>query len=182
MNALSQNISSYLRRMEDEIDALRCDDVFSASVLAKEPAIGSEMSKRVETQKIITGYKLGFEPMIQTVLAKVTSPWASDETMRAATNVIKKAVTTNVSRYDEMFSLRLRRERTDFDFLSFMRSVFGDYQFIEKKLLFKTPTNLHKYKQLAAGIEDAIKAGEAFQQRQFDAVEAAKTQLQKLSP
>ena len=182
MNAFFQGYFGYLNRMEDEIADLHCEDAFSASVLTNKDAITSEMRKRVASQNIIEQYKNGFPPMIESGTAKVTSLRASDEFTNSAIRGFKKRVNASASQLSEMFSLRLRREKAEADFLTFMLSVFGDYQFTENNILFKTPTNAQKHNQLVAGINDAIKDAETYRQRQLGEVESAKTQLEKLAP
>ena len=181
MNALSQDLFGYLNRMEDEIDALHREDVFSASALAKEFTIASEIRKRVESQNIIERYKKGLPPMIESAQARFTSLRATDEVKRGAVRVFEKAVSAQVPRLDEMFSLRLRREKAEADFLRFMLATFSDYRFAEKAISFKTPSNLQRYKELAQGIQDAIKDAEAFQQRQSDSIKTMKERVQNLA-
>lgn len=182
MNALSQDLFGYLNRMEDEIDALNREDVFSESALAKESAIASEIRKRLESQNIIERYKKGLPPMIESARTKFTSLRASDDVKRGAVRGFDKAASAQVPKLDEMFLLRLRREKAEADFLRFMLAAFSDYRFAEKVISFKTPANSQRYKGLAQGIQDAIKDAEAFQQRQLRAVEALKTQVEKLAP
>lgn len=181
MNAFSQDFFGYLNRMEDEIDALHREGIFSASALAKESTIASEIRKRVESQNIIERYKKGLSPMIESARARFASLRVTEEVRRGALRGFEKAVSAQVPRLNEMFSLRLQREKVEADFLRFMLATFSDYRFAEKAISFKTPSNAQRYKELVQGIDDAGREATAYQKRQLEAVEGEKAQLQILA-
>ena len=183
MNAFSQDLFGYLNRMEDEIDALHREDVFSISILSKEAIMTSEIRKAVASQNIIERYKSGFQPMIEAALTKYGKLRTSGESTTGARGLkgIRESVNAQVPRYDEMFSIRLRRQKAELDFLRFMQDAFSDYQFAGKVISFKTPSNKKRYQELVQAIDDAGTAAAELKKRQTEAVEAAKAQIQSLA-
>lgn len=167
--------------MEDEIDALHREHVFSLPMLSKQSSIEAEIQKAVESQKIIERYRNGFPALVESARVKYSSSRKMSPGWERALLDFEKMLSERLPSYQEMFSLRLRRENAESEFLRYMAAVFSDYKVSEKAIGFKTPSNSKRYNELGQAIEDAIKEGDAFRQRQFEAVEAAKAQVQKLA-
>lgn len=180
LNAFYQDLFGYINRMEAEIEALHLESAFSLSVLGKQAAIEAEIRKGIESQKIIERYRNGLPQIIESARSKFASLGVSEELKRGAMRGFEKAVSAQAPRLNEMFSLRLRRENAEDNVLRFMLAVFSDYRITEKAILFKTPSNEKKYNELVQAIHDTVKETEAYQQRQLQAIEAAKVQIQKL--
>lgn len=181
MNALFRDVFGSINRMETDIAALQQEDAFSLSVLGTKSSIESEVRKRDESQNIIAKCRKAVPSMIEAARAQYSSLRASDDVKRGAVRGFDDAMSVQRPQLDEMFSLRLRREKAESDFLRFMLGAFDDYRVLKESISFKTPSNSKKYEELAQTIQVAIKDAEAFQKRQMDAVEAAKSKIQKLA-
>jgi hypothetical protein len=170
-----------MNRMETEIAALQQEDVFSLSVLGTKSSVESEVRKRDESQDIVEGCRKGVPSMIDAARAQYASLRASDEAKRGAVRGFDSAMSVQRPQLDQMFSLRLRREKAESDFLRFMLGALDDYQVNKESISFRTPSNSKEYQKLTRAIQDAIKDAETFQKRQMDALEAAKSKIQKLA-
>lgn len=181
MNALLKDVYGAINRMETEIAALQQEEAFSLSVLGTKSSIESEVRKRDESQSIIERCQKGVPSMIDAARAQYASLRASEEAKRGALRGFDNAMSVRRPQLDEMFLLRLRREKAESDFLRFMLGAFDDYRVNKESISFSTPSNSKKHQELAQAIQSAVKDAEAFQKRQMDTLEAAKTKIQNLA-
>jgi len=181
LNALFRDVFGSIKRMENEIAALGQEDVFSSSVLSTKSKIESEARKRGESQEIIERCSKRIPSIIESARAQYSSVRASDEAKRGALRGFDSSISLQRRQLEEMFSLRLRREKAESEFLNFMVTVFDDYLLEKESVSFKASANSKKYNELAQSIRDVIDDAAAFQKRQLDAVEAAKAKIRKLA-
>ena len=180
LNSFFQDVFGSLKRMEDELAALHQEDVFSALVLSKQFSIQQEIDKRVASKSIIERYQQGIPAMIEDARAKFSSLPASKEIRDGALNGFNKVVSGRVPQLQAMFTLRLQQETTQEAFLRFMLASFGDYKWTDKSIVFKSTTNVNKYKALVREMDKTVEDAQAFQKSQMDSLEAAKEKVKEL--
>ncbi len=182
LNELLQSFDGLLDRMEREIEALQQEPVFSASVLGERSNIETEIRKRVESRNVIERYKKNLVSLIDSERAKYASLSVSDEVARGALRGVKDSMNKVIPQLEEMFSLRLRRENAEADFLRFMLATFDDYRLTEGSISFRTPSNVEKYKALTQATQDAVKEAAAFQERQIDSITTSQAKMREVAP
>jgi hypothetical protein len=179
VNGFTKEVSTSLESMDDEIDALHKESVFSTKVLGSKTAIEAELAKRLESRVAIQLCSEKLVPLIEATKAKAAALQVSGEISRGAMEGIENGLTK--SPLKETFSLRMKREMSEFDFLKFLQSNFGEYEMREGEIIFKNPVNAIKYNELAQAIDAATKEATNFQQLQMRAIDAAKVNMQNLA-
>jgi hypothetical protein len=178
---LTGQVFSLLDRMEEEIDALRKESVFADSVIGNKARLASEMKKRSASQAIIEKYQSNFAPTVQAAREKIGSLNVSESVRRGALTGFNESVKKQAPRMEEMFKIRIRREKAEAECLQFMHDAFPDYRLNGKSISFSSSDNLQTYKKLVQEISLAEQAGEAFQKKQFEEFDAAKTKLREMA-
>jgi hypothetical protein len=181
LNDFAKSFFKYLNRMEEEIGVLGAQGVYLTSVLNSKAAIEAEMQKRSQSLKIIQKYQSGFPALVDTARNSFASNSTSDEMRQSALLGFEEAAKSGTPQVEEMFSLRLQRERAEFAFLEFMLEAFDDYEVKEESISFRTSSSMEKYRVFTKGIQDAAAEAEAFQKRQAKTVDAVKSKIKKLA-
>lgn len=170
-----------LVRMEAEITEVNPFDVSSITLVTNKSAIESEIRKRIDTEAIIQRYQKDFPRMIDSARQKYGSLNISDDVKKAALRQFEDTLKVQLPTVDEMFSLRLRRQKADSDLLQFLLTEFNGYHATEEAIAFDLPTKQKEYLGLLQNIEIVMKDAEAFQHRQNEKMESAKGKIRQLT-
>jgi hypothetical protein len=177
---LVNDFKAALGRMEADISEVNQFDVLSPSVLTNQISIESELRKRDDCQEIIKKYQREFPVMIESARAKYATLTISDDAKEGLLRGFDKSMKADASTADEMFSLRIRREKADSDLLRFMLTEFGGFRLIDGSVSFEVSAKQEEFKRLSQNIDTIINEAQAFQQRQAAALGAAKGQIKKI--
>lgn len=179
-NDLVHDLYGSLDKMEQEIQELKINNVYSASVLQSSANIQAEIDKRVAAKAIIQRYQAAFPDMIASARTRLSSVQTSDEARTGALRGFDSGVERQTPQLQTMFSLRLQRQDSEEKLLRFMLSTFGDYQVTEKSILFKHPANVEQYNTLNQSLEKTISDAEAFEKAEQDTMEEQRAKIQHL--
>jgi hypothetical protein len=174
MNGLIQEVAQTIAKMNQEINALQEQAIFEPSLLTNKVVLGSEASKRSDSQEIINKYEQTLLSQIKTAQEKCKSLNVSDNVKRGGLDGLNKSVT----QYQEMLDLRLKEQKSEFDFLHFLSNSYDDYQLKDGQIFFGSSTNGTKYDELAKNVQDASKEIDIYLQEHLS---ASKTSFQKLA-
>lgn len=180
LNDLMRELFESLGQMEADLAALKQEEVLSTLVLGNLVKIETELGKRDASQQIIEKQRNQLPLMIESARAKYALLKTTEEAKRGAIRGFEDSVSKQIPRMNQMYLLRIRRERAEAEFLKFMLNSFGDYRFDQEAISFRSDSNVQKYKELAAEIESSIKAAEEFQKKQIGESEAAKAKIRSL--
>ena len=178
---LRNNFLEALTKMEAEIAELNQLDVLSPLVVTNKSAIESEVGKRNETMAIIQRYQRNVPAMIEAGRQRFASLSTSANVENGALRGFENSMKVQRPALDAMFGLRLIREKAELDLLRFLSHDFNGYNFVNQQIIFGDSAKRAEYGRLCNALETVIKEAEAFQRRQVEATEAAKTQLKKLA-
>jgi hypothetical protein len=178
---LTSQVYGLLDGMEAEINALHQESVFADFVLTNKTKLASETQKRLAGQAIIEKYQNSLAPTVEAARNEIASLNVSESVKRGALAGFDKSIKKQAPRMEEMFKVRIRREKAEAGFLQFMLNAFTRYKLDGKSISFSLSEHLQAYKKLAQEISLAEAAGKAFQEQQLEEMDAAKTKLQEIA-
>jgi hypothetical protein len=179
MNDLAQEIYPVIARMNTELSGLDEKDVFETSVLTNKASLETEARKRIESQRIIEKYRSDLPRAFDAFRQKVASYNGPYEQKKNAMASLEDLRPEFSRKYETMFNLLGKKEKTELDFLYFMAGSFNEYELKKDgKLFFHNATARQRYIELAKSIEDTAKETEAFRKETLD---DANANMQKLS-
>jgi hypothetical protein len=178
---LLNDLQAALGKMEAEVKELNQLNVFSPLVVTNKSAIELQVRKREGSQAIIQKYQRDFPVIIESARRRYASLSTTEDFKKAALQGFDNSMKVQVPAVNEMFNLRLRREKAEFDLLRFLSTEFNNYNLFNGEIVFALTAHQQEYSRLRKAIETAKKEAEAFQSRQIEATEAAKGQIDKLA-
>ena len=119
--------------------------------------------------------------MIESARKRYGSLNITDDVRKGALKGFENSMKVQGPAVDAMFSLRLLREKAELDLLRFLSDEFNGYDFVNEQITFRISAKQEEYSRLRKALETVVKESEAFQQRQFEATDAVKQQLNKLA-
>jgi hypothetical protein len=178
LNGIFQEVASVIARMNKELNDLDEKNVFETSVLTNKASLEGEASKRIESQRIIAKYQNDLPRVLDPFPQKLASYNMPDGLKKNAVAGFEDARLTVSHRYETMFNLLGKKEKTELDFLYFMNGAFNEYDLKDGKISFRSPMTRQRYRELTKSITDTAEEIAAFRKEWRDDVNA---NIQKLS-
>jgi hypothetical protein len=167
-----------MEKMDAEIAQLHEKQV--GSVITNKDAIKLELGKRTAGQGIIQNYEREAAALVasakQRCLASTMPAGMKQEMLRQ----LDKGGQFQAL-LDERFSLSVRRQEAEFDFLQFLHAEFGRYRLADEAVRFAAPPKQEEYNRLSQRLQDVFKDTEAFDRRRSEGLEALPDRIKQLT-
>lgn len=178
---LSLDLQTVLNKMEAQVDSLDKQPVLSKSVLSDKTRIDAEIHKRSESIRILKRANDGFPAIVDLARSRFASIPAKQDIGSSALRGFDESIKTQLALYDEMFSIRIRRELIESGVLAHLRASFGDFEITGEEISFKTDANSRDFAALSKGLRGVEREQEAFRKKCLDQMEDAKAKILNLT-
>ena len=175
----------YLNNFKSGLETMNAElaeqlDVFSPFVLTNRSAIEAEIGKRTANQATIQKCQKDLALATDTARVKFRYIKISEDAKQSALLGFDNLVKGHIPALNEMFSIRLRRQKAESDFFQFLFAQFDRYHVAGSSIAFDIPHEQQEYERLSGILAVITKDAEAFQNRENEAVEAAKHKVEKI--
>jgi hypothetical protein len=178
LNDIFQEVASVIARMNKELNDLNEKNVFETSVLINKASLEGEARKRIESQQIIAKYQNDLPRVLDAFPQKLASYNMPDGLKKNAVADFENARLNITPRYETMFNLLGKKEKTELDFLYFMTGAFHEYDLKDGRISFRGAMTGQRYRELTKSITDTAEEIAAFRKEWLDDVNA---NIKKLS-
>jgi hypothetical protein len=178
INGVFQEIAPVIANMNRELGALEEKGVFETSVLSNKTTLETEARKRIDSQRAIARYRNDLPRAFDGFQKKLESYNMPDNEEKNALAGFQDARATFSQKSETMFNLLGKKEKAEFDFLSFMAGAFNEYKLNNRKISFQNPVIGQRYGELAKNVEDTAEEIAAFRKEWGNDLNA---NIQKLS-
>jgi hypothetical protein len=175
---LSKELDALTGRMKADLAQLK--EKGMCLVLTNRAAIESEVDKRTAGQTIIRKYKEEAAALVESARQKCITSSMPESMKQVALRDLAQGgqVWTYV---DEAFSLLVRGQEAECDFLQFMLTEFGRYRLVGGKVSFAASKKLEEYDRLTQRIRDVGNEAEAFDRRRREILESMPDRIKEIT-
>ncbi len=175
---LSHELDALIGKMKAELAQLKEKGV--CLVLTNKAAIKSELDKRTAGQTIIRTYKEEAAALVESARQRCITSSMPESMKQVALRDLAQGgqVWTYV---DEGFSLGVRLQEAEGDFLQFMLAEFGRYRLVGGKVSFAAFNRLEEYNRLTQRIRDVGNEAEAFDRRRSEMLESMADRIKEIT-
>ena len=175
---MNSEMGAVVEKMDAEIAQLEKRDV--CLVLTNKAAIKSELGKRTASQTIIQKHEREAAAIVESARQRCLASKMPEGMKQGVLRELEKGGQVQ-ARLDESFSLRIRLQKAEFDFLQFMYTEFGRYKLIDGEVRFATSNKLEEYNRLSQRLRDVSEAAEAFNRRRSEELKAMPDRIKDLT-
>jgi hypothetical protein len=171
-------LGAVVKKMDAEIAQLEKRDV--CLVLTNKAVIKSELGKRTASQTIIQKHEREAAALVASARQRCLATKMPEDMKQGALRELDKGGQVQ-ARLDESFSLSVRLQKAEFDFLQFMYTEFGRYKLIDEEVRFAASNKHEEYNRLSQRLRDVSEEAEAFNRRRSEELEAMPDRIRDLT-